>query len=478
MKKFHNIWFVLLTLVLVFSLVGCGKEATPTVDEPVVEEAAETEEAVVEEVVETEEAAADETTPTEEVVEVPAEIGVEGCRIPAPAEPTVVNVIGWSYPIIDFYFQEIEKCNGVENLTINTQLMDSGSAGEQIRLAAAAGGESTYDIILNSGGNVQELADMGALYPLDDFMAQYEEQYAISDIVGWPDAMHNGVTYAIPIENNTEFFFYRADLWEKYNLQTPDTWNDVIAACEVLQAEESIDFPGTLTLYAGWAWDLEFSQMLGAQGVTYLDENNMPQFTGPEGVAAVEMMMAIAEACMGDEGLTYSIDDSEVSMETGGQAWSFTWASRGANMDNPEKSLFVGGINFSPAPRFSAGGVYGAYGGGASLSIMSGTAVDPDLLFQIIMEVTDYDTQVEAAKLGIASRMAVADVATARYYEAAMTTIDGGIPSSYNPATGLASTALSNWLPLVLTGEYTIQEVLDNAAAEYIEQAQAAGYIQ
>lgn len=475
MKKFQKICIFVLTLVLVMSMVACGTESTSTVEEPVVEEPAETE-AVVEET--TEEAVVEEPVATEEpVVEEPAEIGVEGCRIQAPAEPTVINVIGWSYPIIDFYFQEMEKCNGVENLTINTQLMDSGSAGEQIRLAAAAGGESTYDIILNSGGNVQELADMGALYPLDDFIAQYEEQYTISDIVGWPDAMLNGVTYAIPIENNTEFFFYRADLWEKYNLQVPDTWNDVIAACQVLQAEESIDFPGTLTLYAGWAWDLEFSQMLGAQGVTYLDEENMPQFTGPEGVAAVEMMMAVAEACMGDEGLTYSIDDSEISMETGGQAWSFTWASRGAGMDNPDKSLFLGGINFSPAPRFAPGGLYGAYGGGASLSIMSGTGVDPELLFQIIMEVTDYDTQVEAATLGIASRMAVADVATARYYEAAMTTIDGGIPSAYNPASGLASTALSNWLPLVLTGDYTIQEVLDNAAAEYIEQARAAGYI-
>jgi len=95
----------------------------------------------------------------------------------------------------------------------------------------------------------------------------------------------------------------------------------------------------------------------------------------------------------------------------------------------------------------------------------------------MILEATDYDSQVEAAKLGIASRQAVSAVATARYYQAAMTTIAGGIPSSYNPASGLASTALGNWLPLVMTGEYTVQEVLDKAAAEYIEQAKAAGYI-
>lgn len=455
MKKLRCLFFVLLVLVFAAIMLGCqSQDVTPAANQQA------------------------ETVVEETVAEEPGEIGVEGCRVPAPEEPVTINIIGWSYPIIDFYFQELKKCNGVENITVNTQLMDSGSAGDQIRLAAATGGKSTYDIILNSGGNVQELADMDALYPLDDLIAKYEDQYNVSDIVGWSDAQHLGVTYAIPIENNTEFIFYRADLFEKYDIQPPDTWDDVIEACKVLQAEESIDIPGTVTLYAGWAWDLEFSQMLGSQGIRYLDENNMPQFTGPEAVAAVEKLLEIAEHCNGEEGMTYSIDDSEIAMETGGMALSFTWASRGANMDDPERSEFVGGINFSPAPRWETGGIYGAYGGGASLSIMSGTAADPELLFRIIMEVTDYETQVEAAKLGIASRLSVADVAEARYYDAAMETIAGGIPSAFNPANGLASIALSNWLPLVTTGDYTIQEVLDNAAAEYIEQARTAGYIE
>ena len=108
---------------------------------------------------------------------------------------------------------------------------------------------------------------------------------------------------------------------------------------------------------------------------------------------------------------------------------------------------------------------------------MNGSQVDKDLLFQLIMEATDYDSQVEAAKLGIASRQKVSDVATARYYKAAMDTIAGGIPSSFNPASGLASTALSNWLPKVYSGELTAQQALDKAAAEYMEQAKAAGYI-
>lgn len=468
MKKVQYVLYVFLILVVMLSAAGCGSQAPAATEAPAAPAATEAPAAT----------AAPAATEAPAATAIPAEIGVEGCRVPAPDKPTTINIIGWSYPIIDFYFKELEKCNGVPNLKINTKLMDSGSANEQIRLAAAAGGESTYDIVLSSGGNVQELADMKAFFPMDELIKKYDKQYNISDIVGWPDATFKGQVYAIPIENNTEFIFYRADLFEKYGLKAPDTWDDVIAACNVLKAEKSIDIPGTLTLYQGWAWDLEFGQMLGAQGVGYLDPaTNMPKFNGPEGVKAVEKILAVAKACNGEEGMTYSIDDSEVAMENGGQAMSFTWASRGANMDNPEKSKFVGGINFSPAPRFTPGGIYGAFGGGASLAIMNGSKVDKELLFQIIMEATDYDSQVEAAKLGVASRQEISKVAKARYYEAAMTTIAGGVPSAFNPANGLASTALGNWLPKATTGEFTIQEILDKAAAEYIEQAKAAGYI-
>ena len=90
MKKVQYFSFVLL-IVMVASLIGCGPKATaqPT--------------AVVEQP----------TTVVEQPTVVPptaapTEIGVEGCRIPAPAAPTVINVIGWSYPIIDFYFQELD----------------------------------------------------------------------------------------------------------------------------------------------------------------------------------------------------------------------------------------------------------------------------------------------------------------------------------------------------------------------------------
>lgn len=43
--------------------------------------------------------------------------------------------MGWSFPIMDFYAAELEKCSEVENVTVNTNLLAPADAQEQVRLA-------------------------------------------------------------------------------------------------------------------------------------------------------------------------------------------------------------------------------------------------------------------------------------------------------------------------------------------------------
>jgi hypothetical protein len=45
------------------------------------------------------------------------------------------------------------------------------------------------------------------------------------------------------------------------------------------------------------------------------------------------------------------------------------------------------------------------------------------------------------------------------------------------PANSLALTALGNWLPLAATGELSPKDALDKAAADYIKEAKAQGFI-
>ena len=403
-----------------------------------------------------------------------------GCMLEAPENAAQINMIGWTYPIIDFYADELEACNSVDNIDVNTQLLDSGSAHDQLRLALGAGGTSPYDIIMVTEGDVNSYVAEGWMMPLNDLIAKYEDEYHISDINGLDDMTVDGDIYALPMEFNTRHMFYRPDLLEKHGIDVPETWDDVIAACGVLQAEDSIVIPFTVQLHAGWAWRLEFYDMLLGFGGEALNDDNTAAFNSEAGVMALEKLVEIVDACMGEEGLTYSIDDSHIGIATGELAMAFTWASRAAAMDDPDFSDYVGGINFAPAPRAIEGEPYAATGGtGAGLGIPANIDDDPDLVFQVILEALDEESQIRGGHVGVISRQAVIDNAEARYLPAVFETIFNGVEGSAVPAIGaVLNPVLGNWLPQIVLGEMSAAELLDAAAEAYTAEATAQGFIE
>ncbi|MBO9394042.1 extracellular solute-binding protein [Caldilinea sp.] len=410
-----------------------------------------------------------------------AEPKLAPCNVASPASPTLINVIGWAFPVTEFYAQEFKECNQVENLKVNVQLLDSASAQEQVRLALSGGGTSPFAVVHAANTQIIEWGFAGWLMPLNDLIDQYRDKYDLDDIpqTAWNAATIDGNIYGIPAVGNTLHLMYRSDLFEKYNLAVPTTYDEVIAACEVLKEEPSIDLPFTMNLHAGWAWEIEFFHFLHALGGKYLNADNTPAFNGPEGVAALEKMKEVVDACMGPEGITYSVDDSEIGMETGRLAFVELWASRAANMDNPEKSDYVGQIGFAPAPAVQPGGPLASSAWNDFYAIPATTDVDPEIIFQVILEVTDLESQIEAAQYGIVTRQAVAESgAGGRYLPAAIETIARGV-GAYPPnrAIPLVRTALGNWLPLVGTGELSPQEALDKAVEEYTAEATARGFL-
>ncbi len=402
-----------------------------------------------------------------------------GCMIEPPEYAATINMIGWTYPIIDFYADELEACNAVDNIDVNTQLLDSGSAHDQLRLALGAGGTSPYDIIMVTQGDIESYVAEGWMMPLNDLIEKYEDQYQISDILGIDDMTVDGMVYGLPMEQNTRHMFYRPDLLEKHMIAVPETWDDVIAACEVLQAEDSIVIPFTTQLHAGWAWRIEFGDMLLGFGGKPLNDDMTPAFNSEEGVMALEKLVEIVDACMGQEGLTYSIDDSQIGIATGELAMAFTWASRAAAMDDPDFSDYVGGIEFAPAPRAVEGAPYAATGGtGAGLGIPSNIDDDPEVVFQVILEAMDEETMLRGSNYGVITRQAVAAKADARYLPAVFATIAGGVEGTPVPAIGaVLNPVWDQWLPQIVTGEMSAAELLDAAADAYTAEATAQGFI-
>ncbi|WP_420631411.1 ABC transporter substrate-binding protein [Candidatus Leptofilum sp.] len=418
----------------------------------------------------------------DETVEVEAttEVSVDptACNLEAPESPSTINTIAWAGLVTHFYADEFAKCEDVENLEVNSQILDFVSVTEQVRLALSGGGESPYQIVHASNTELVEWGSAGWLLPLNDLIDKYGEEYDLDDHSpkAWEGATIDGQVYGIPFMSNTLHLYYRSDLFEKYDLEPPTTYDEVIAACEVLKDEPSITLPFTMQVHAGWAWEFRFFSFLRSYGGDYLNDDNTPAFNGPEGVTAATQIKEVIDACMGPEGLTYSIEDSANGLATGTLAFIHTWGSQSTIFDDPETSDVVGLVESAPAAAPNPGGLLGGSAWHDYWTIPVTSEVDPDLVFRVIMEATDRQSQEEGAEIQSMTRLSVPQgVPNAA---AANETIANGVGIyDPNPAVALAQSALWNWLPFIGTGEMTPQEALDAAAEEYITEATAQGFL-
>lgn len=412
--------------------------------------------------------------------EAPAEVAAGGCNVAAPDAAVEINMIGWSFPIMDFYAAELEKCNEVENITVNTNLLASADAQEQVRLALSTGGDSPYDIVHGANNQVSAWGGSGWLMPLNDLVEKYWDEYNLADIPekAWEGATIDGNIYGVPIVANTLHLIYRSDAFDTLGLTVPDTYDQVIELCNTIGLDNpDWDMPFTINLSAGWAWEIEFFQMQRAFGGNYLGENNAATFNDESGVNAVNKLVEIANACMGPDGYSFSLNDQEVAVQQGTLPATNMWASRAANMSNPERTELGDMIAYAPAPRAVADGPRAGSAWNDFYMIPAKTTNEAELIFRLIMEAADQESQQGAAKTGMATRLSVADLG-GPYVPAANQTIVEGIGIyDKNPAIAIAIAKLGEFLPLVGTGEMTAQEALDAAAQAYTEEATAQGYI-
>lgn len=464
----NKFWLVLsLTVMLSLAVAACKSETVTVVETVVVEKEGET-------IIETVEVEVEVEKEVEVIVD-PTE-----CNLDAPAEKTELNMIGWSFPITDFYAEELRKCDKIENLEINTNLLASADAQEQVRLALSAGGDSPYDIVHGANSQVGEWAGAGWMMPLNDLVDKYWDEYNLSDIPqkAWEGVTIDGNIYGVPIVGNSLHFIYRQDVYDEYGLDVPETYDDVIEDCGVIGLDNpDFDMPFTINLSAGWAWEIEFFQFLRAYGGDYLDENNMPTFQEEAGIKAVEKLVEVADACMGVDGFTFGLNDQEVAVQIGMLPATNMWASRAANMSDPERTDLVDLIAYAPAPRLTADGPRAGSAWNDYYMIPANTTNDPDLIFRVIMEAADERSQQDGAEVGMTTRLTAAEYG-GPYLEAAVQTIAEGIGIyDKDRAIGIVRARLGEFLPLVGTGEMTPEEALNAAADAYIEEATAQGFI-
>ncbi len=392
-------WMSLVLAVVLVSLlatlVGCAPKATPT-KAPVV--------------------------PPTKVPTAAPPTAVPPTAVPKkPYEGQTVHVLLEDTP----WHRNIEKTVGKfkEQTGINVVLEFLPEVQERekvnLDLSSQAG---TYDVFLTDEMYIQKFVKLGVLEPLDPYIKDpkytKEGELHLEDyekgIIGL--ATYDGVLYAIPWRAAATIFMYRKDLFTKYNVKVPDTFDEMMAAAKTIH--EGLAADGVKDVYAvterglrgeGLNVYIWAGSFFPAWGGKWFDDKGKPLLDSPEAIAAAAFYGEILKKYGPPGTPAMSWDDCWKFFQDGKAAMWIDSAVLGAFVADPAQSPVADKVGFAPVPKGPAGTRHGALYEPAY--IMAKAAKNKGAAWEFIKFATSrpqmLSDAVDAGNFEIASRWAV-----------------------------------------------------------------------
>ncbi|MBX9602062.1 MAG: ABC transporter substrate-binding protein [Bryobacteraceae bacterium] len=255
-----------------------------------------------------------------------------------------------------------------------------------------AGGGGAYDVLMIDDPWFPRLSEGGRLTPLPrppdaDFAAP------ALDVCRVP--YRTGNFQALPYVGNSQLFFYRKDLFDKYGLGAPGTWRQVLEAARRIGAAEKM-FGYVMRAAPGNAVVADFMPLLWAFGGDIFDAQGAVIVDRPEAVEALQFMVELGK--VSPPGYTgFNADEVAAHLLQSTAVMSINWPAWISAMDNPAKSKVVGKVEFARMPSAKAAGVGEL---GAWLLAIPAASPNKDRALEFIYWATSPEQMTLAARAG------------------------------------------------------------------------------
>ena len=221
-----------------------------------------------------------------------------------------------------------------------------------------------YDVIMMDDPWFPKLVADGGLTPLAH---EPDADFLASTLAVCSNA---GKYYALPYVGNSQLFFYRKDLFDKYNLGAPDRWEKILNDAKTIGAGEKM-FGYVMRAAPGNSAVTDFMPLLWAFGGDIFDAQGRPNLASPEAIEALRFMVELGKySPPGYAG--FNAAEVSAQLLQGTAVMSINWPAWIAAMDDPSKSKVTGKIEFAPMPAARLPGV--AELGAWLLAIPAGSA--------------------------------------------------------------------------------------------------------
>ena len=134
-----------------------------------------------------------------------------------------------------------------------------------------SGKKSKYDIVGFNIPWIGQLAQLNCLLPIKNVAEKVGLNLNDFHYSGIRSSSFNNILYGIPIEAIHDLLFYRKDLFNKYNINPPQTFEELFEACIVLNNDNEIESPISWPARKGQPLATSFILAMANYGKPYIN---------------------------------------------------------------------------------------------------------------------------------------------------------------------------------------------------------------
>lgn len=254
---------------------------------------------------------------------------------------------------------DFEKLTGIK---VNLDILPYATLQEK-QFTAVTQGKGAYDIVHVDCVWMGQYAGQGWLAPVTDFAKQTDPNVLQLDDfhprILQEQSMWKDVLYGLPFIDAVHTLYYRTDIFDKYNLKPPQTWDELYETAKLITEKEGPNGVYGVTFMGKRGVQLlcNYVGMLGAFGGQFYDEKaGKATLDSPEAVAALDYFHKLVSVANPGV-LAQDYDECAATFANGQAAMNIQWQNAAPIFINPDKSKIVGkwGITLQPGVKQTDG---------------------------------------------------------------------------------------------------------------------------
>lgn len=286
-----------------------------------------------------------------DVIEVPKGYTF-GTYTQKPWAGTTINVAMVAEPRSDAIAKlagEFERKTGIK---VNFHILAYPTLQEK-QMVALTQGTGSYDVVHVDCVWVGQYAGEGWTMPVEELILRTDrDTLALDDFIPavvseqgmWQDRI-----YGLPCIQAVFGLHYRTDIFRKYNVKVPQTWEELRDTARQLNQKEPGMYGITFMGRRGVQLQCTYDNMLWSFGGDWFDENFRPTIDSPEAVEALEYFKSLIPYAPPGV-LTYDWDENARAFAQGNAAMTIQWQNAAPTFADPSKSKIVGKFDFTLVP--------------------------------------------------------------------------------------------------------------------------------